>query len=240
MVNLIKKDIITTIISDKKQIIKYILVFLGAYLILNALTYSILSVFISYLMLANTFYCDYENNSRNFIKSMPVSKEDIVYSKYIMGIGLILITTTIITLSNQILSIFFYRGPVLNDVLFSVNIFLMIISFVLPMYFKFGYNKVRILAGISSVFIGGLYSGFLNLIGILVYMDKQVSLGIYIGYGMSFAGPFSNIFQTINDYMMNNINVTYVNLYTISIATAIIFILSMYTSIRIAKSSNRL
>lgn len=236
MLSLIKKDIITSITGDRKQLIKYIFIFLGVYLILNAFAYSMVSIFISYLMLANTFYCDYENNSRNFIKSMPTSKEDIVYSKYIMGIGLILIITTIITVANQILSIFFYRIPVLNDVLLSVNVFLIIISFVLPMYFKFGYNKVRILGGITGVVILIVYGGFFNIIAQRVYQVIQQNLGNHISYGYFFTGPFSDILEYIA-MNLSNVNIKYFNLYTLSMITIIIFILSMYVSVKIVKNN---
>lgn len=180
------------------------------------------------LILANTFYCDYENNSRNFIKSMPTSKEDIVYSKYIMGAAIILIITVLCTIINQIFSVFLLREVVLDDIYFGVNSFLIIISIILPLYFRFGYHKVRGLCGFISVWILIFCIATLSMISDKVFhSSKSDSVIVYVT-----SGPFAKVI--IN--FIENATTKYLNLNTMTFITIIIFIISMYASLKIIKS----
>ena len=126
MFELIKKDIITTIISNKKSNLQYLFILLFFYTFLNPISYFTVNIIISYLILISSFKQDYENNSENFILSMPVNKENLVYSKYIFGFSLIIITTVMNSIITWILGGVFYRGSVLNDVLISNIIFIWI------------------------------------------------------------------------------------------------------------------
>lgn len=83
---------------------------------------------------------------------MPVSIEDIVYSKYLLGVGLIISVTIIVSLLSKLTSLVFFRNMVLNDVFFSVNIFLAILTILLPLIFKFGYGKMKVCGFIVSIF----------------------------------------------------------------------------------------
>lgn len=230
MLNLIKKDIITSIKAEGIKNIKYLLIFLVFYVIFRDQHYYITPVFISYLILANTFYCDYENNSRDFIKSMPTSSEDIVYSKYIMGVATILIITILCTIINQIFSVFLLREVVLDDIYFGVNSFLIIISIILPLYFKFGYHKVRGLCGFISVFILIFCINTLSMISDKVFYSSRSDY--FISYG-----PLSSIGNVIINFI-ENASSKYLNLNTITFITLIIFIISMYASLKIIKSKN--
>lgn len=228
MINLIKKDIITSIISEGKSNIKYILIFLVFYIVSKEQHYYITPVFISYLIIANSFYCDYENNSRNFIKSMPISLEDIVYSKYLMSAGVIIITTIFCTMINQIFSIFLFREVVLDDIYIGVNSFLIIISIVLPLYFKFGYHKVRTLCGFISVWILILCISILSMVSDKVFYSSRIDCFI------SYASTNSISSNIIN--LIENISTKYLNLNTMTIIILIIFIISMFISLKIIKS----
>lgn len=237
MFNLIKKDIITSIKAEGISNIKYLLIILIFYLIFRDETHYITPIFISYLILANTFYCDYNNNARNFIKSMPTSMEDIVYSKYIMGVGTILLVTILCSIINKISSTFFFRSPVLNDLYFSVNIFLLISSFILPIFFKFGYHKVRTLCGVLGVGITIISTSLFSVVSDKVYYLRQyegVSEGSSTSIGYFYQST-TNIFEKFIDYLYN-IDARYVNLNTLTFITLIIFIISMYISLKIVKS----
>lgn len=228
MFDLIKKDIITSMKTEGIKNIKYIFVFVISYLLFNSAHYYIAQVFISYLILANTFYCDYENNSRNFIKSMPTSSDDIVYSKYIMGLGTILVTTIICTIINQIFSVFSLRGVVLDDIYFGVDIFLIIISVILPLYFRFGYHKMRTLCGVISVFISTLCMSILSMVSDNVFYSSRPDH--FISYATT-----SKIGNVIINFIENT-STKYLNLNTMTFITLIIFIISMYISLKIIKS----
>ena len=151
MFKLIKKDIITTITSNKKAILEYLFILGFLYTVLNPFSYFTANIIISSLILLSTYRYDDENNAGNFILSMPVNKEKLVYSKYIMSFGLIVITSIINSIITAVIGGIFYRGPVLNDILISNAAFLIMISIILPIIFKFGYGKSRFYVGGISI-----------------------------------------------------------------------------------------
>ena len=225
MFNLIKKDIIATITSNKKFLLEYLFILLFMYTILNQISYSTANIILSYLILMNTFRCDNENNSGDFILSMPTNKEKVVYSKYVMSFVLIIITTIMNSIITTLLGGIFYRGPVLNDVLMSNIVFLIIVSIVLPIILKFGYQKSKFyVVGISLIFASFVFT-ILNIVSMLVWNNshEETILGIIS------TGPLNDLFE----YIIENLNTTYINLFIISFVSILIFLLSMYVSLRI-------
>ena len=124
MFDLIKKDIIVTLRSDKQLLLRYIATLFVFHIILNPFSYYSANVFFSFIILTNTFSYDKENNTNRFMMSMPINKEDVVYSRYILSLGIIIITTTINNIVYEIMGGKLYRGPVLNGVLISLILFL--------------------------------------------------------------------------------------------------------------------
>ncbi|MCC0657378.1 MULTISPECIES: ABC-2 transporter permease [unclassified Clostridioides] len=224
MFNLIRKDLIVGVSSDGIRNLKYILLFFIFYFFLNSISYYTVSVVISYLIFVNTFECDYESDSRIFIRSMPVSIEDIVYSKYLLGVGLIIFITTIASLISKLTSLVFFRSMVLNDVFFSINIFLAILSIVLPLFFKFGYGKMKICGLIISILVYFVYGSILRMVSMIVYQVKHVNYSKVGGVYLS-------------NYITDMTNTRYINLYSITFLTIMIFIISMYFSIKISKKN---
>lgn len=224
MFNLIRKDLIVGVSSDGIRNLKYILLFFIFYFFLNSISYYTVSVVIGYLIFVNTFECDYESDSRIFIRSMPVSIEDIVYSKYLLGVGLIIFITTIASLISKLTSLVFFRSMVLNDVFFSINIFLAILSIVLPLFFKFGYGKMKICGLIISILVYFVYGSILRMVSMIVYQVNHVNYSKVGGVYLS-------------NYITDMTNTRYINLYSITFLTVIIFIISMYFSIKISKKN---
>ncbi|GAA0864157.1 ABC-2 transporter permease [Paraclostridium tenue] len=230
MLNLIKKDFIVSIKGEGIRNIKYVLVFLFMYFFFNSSSYYITPIFISYLIVANTFYNDYKSNNMNYINSIPLSKEDIVYSKYILAFIVIILVTTICSLINFILEPIFHRSSVLNDIYFSLSIFILIVSIVLPMYFKFGYHNIRTIAGILSVFI--FFIAFIPM-DIIATMIHHSSISNELSC-ISFTGTFSNLLN----FLVNQFRVMNISMPIIVITIFIIFILSMYISLKIINKKN--
>lgn len=230
MINLIKKDFIVSIRGEGIRNIKYLLVFLFMYFFLNSASYYITPIFISYLIVANTFYNDYKSNNMNYINSIPVSKEDIVYSKYILAFIVIILVTTICSLINFILEPIFHRSSVLNDIYFSLSIFILIISIVLPMYFKFEYHNIRNIAGGLSVVIFFIAFIPMDMIATMIYHSSTSNESSYI----SFSGSFSNLLN----FLVNQFSIMNISMPIIVMTIFIIFILSMYISLRIINKKN--
>lgn len=211
MLSLIKKDILVTLKSDKLLLLSYIATMYIFYTLFNPFAYCFASVFFSYLILSRSFYYDNENDSNRFIMSMPTSKEDIVYSKYILGFGLIILITMINNACIELMSGQFFRGTVLNDVLSSLTIYLILISIVLPTFFIFKNQNI-------SKFIG-------IVVGTLLFL---VSVFFIIASDM---GPDTNDFiWTMKVMNIFTINFTFYNL---SIISVIIYIFSMFLSLKI-------
>lgn len=166
MFDLIKKDIIVTLRSDKQLLLRYIATLFVFHIILNPFSYYSANVFFSFIILTNTFSYDKENNTNRFMMSMPINKEDVVYSRYILSLGIIIITTTINNIVYEIMGGKLYRGPVLNGVLISLILFLLIVSIMLPVFFKFKYSKWSIGFGYIIIFVIYIQvSVFLMLVG---------------------------------------------------------------------------
>lgn len=184
MFDLIKKDIIVTLKSDKQLLLRYIATLFVFHIILNPFSYYSANVFFSFIILTNTFSYDKENNTNRFMMSMPINKEDVVYSRYILSLGIIIITTTINNIVYEIMGGKLYRGPVLNDVLISLILFLLIVSIMLPVFFKFKYSKWSIGFGYIIIFV--IYirvSVFLMLVG---DSTRNTDGGILNLYSLSF------------------------------------------------------
>lgn len=231
MINLIKKDFIVSIKGEGIRNIKYVLVFLFMYFFFNSSSYYITPIFISYLIVANTFYNDYKLNNMNYINSIPVSKEDIVYSKYILAFIVIILVTTICSLINFILEPIFHRSSVLNDIYFSLSIFMLIMSIALPMYFKLGYHNIRTIAGILSVFIFFIAFIPMDMIATMIHHSSISNESSYI----SFSGSFSNLLN----FLVNQFRVMNISMPIIVMTIFIIFILSMYISLKIINKKNK-
>lgn len=184
MFDLIKKDIIVTLRSDKQLLLRYIATLFVFHIILNPFSYYSANVFFSFIILTNTFSYDKENNTNRFMMGMPINKEDVVYSRYILSLGIIIITTTINNIVYEIMGGKLYRGPVLNDVLISLILFLLIVSIMLPVFFKFKYSKWSIGFGYIIIFVIYIQvSVFLMLVG-----DSTINTddGILNLYSLSF------------------------------------------------------
>ncbi|MGL5329496.1 MAG: ABC-2 transporter permease [Peptostreptococcaceae bacterium] len=238
MIKLIKKDLMTTLTCNKRAKLQYLFILIFLYTLLNPISYFMANIIISYMIVTYTFIYDEENNSKNFILSMPVSKEDIVYSKYILSFILIVVTSIINSIITWIIGGVIYRGPVLNDLLISNATFLIVMSMVLPIIFKFSYKK-------SKFFVGGIYvlgtlyfCSVFSMIADIMYRnnhnDEHLISYMVIG--------FNEEFNKLMEHLYHNLNTDYINLFTINIMSILIFVISLYISLKIVnknKSNNR-
>lgn len=180
MFGLIKKDILVTMKSDKQLLFRYILTLFICYIILNPFSYYTANVFLSYVALINTFAYDYENNANKFIMSMPIDKENIVYSKYILSLILIITTTIVNNIIFEVFSIKWHRGAVLNDVLISLILYLLVVSIVLPIHFYFKNKNVKFIFGLIVIIAVFLQVGmFLYLLVDPALSNDNSALNLY-------------------------------------------------------------
>ena len=108
---------------------------------------SILVLFINLLSL-NTFYYDEAAKWEHYALCLPVSRKQVVLSKYLLSLFLMLGVTAAAILCIGVFDGLLQRGDVIKDMqylLATVGITLCLLSFGIPIYYKFGPEKGRIL-----------------------------------------------------------------------------------------------
>lgn len=233
MFKLIKKDLIVglKVRSLKTAIITFII---GLFL-LTAFSFifpTILPIMITFIVVMNSFYYDTINKSESFMLSLPNKREDVVYSKYI----LILIVLFVSLASMYILfGINILKSPrvmVLQDVFVSSVTILFSFGIIIPIIFKYGYKIGRIIAPIITIFIGYLSYKSSRAYEFLNTGDET----LLIGFSRKIGVLIYKIFNFKNyDYKIMSMNVYFILLIAI---TLILFITSLYISLRIYKNKD--
>ena len=234
MFNLIKKDFIVCIKSERFNIIKYVLIFILMYLFCNDISYYATPVVLTYLIVIGVFSSDYENNSFKFIRSIPVDMDDIVYARYIIG-ALTSIVITILTLFlHDLLSIYMFRRTVFNDFIFAIDINLIILSIAMPTFFKFGYEKTKIAVSVISIAVFMIFGSFLNALSEKIYRINNAEALISMTTSRyETIHAFNQIFRGI----VSGVNVENINMISVGIICILVFIMSMLISIKCMKKN---
>ena len=165
MFSLLKKDLIACFKIDLKTIIK---VLVGMFLISIILMPSVLTpysavtltFFISYIFIFRSFYLDELNKCDYFLNSLPIEKEDIVYSKYLFAVFVIIISLLFSYCYSRVAeNIWGYANFDMDIVLMILILILILISISFPLNFKYGYIKSYIILNliIAAIVIFGIY-----------------------------------------------------------------------------------
>lgn len=235
MFNLIRKDFIVCIKSERFNLIKYILIFILMYLFCNDISYYATPVLITYLMMIGVFSSDYDNNSSKFIRSIPIDLDEVVYSRYLIGIATSVVITILTLFIHDLLSISMFRRTVFYDYVFAIYINLIVLSVTMPLFFRFGYEKVKIVASVTAISIFTVFGSFLNAISEKIYNASHAGTLIAINSSRyETIHAFNQIFRGI----VSKINSNSINIVTIGIVCITIFILSMGISLK-AMRKNR-
>lgn len=232
MFNLIKKEIVKVINNEANNIFKYILIFLVLYIGFNNLFYSGISILLSYMVIGNIFNHNEKVNSKSYINKISCTYEDIVFVRYLIATVIIVIMNLLIIFIMKISSILMFRGIVFNDVVFSVNTFLIIMSIVIPIFFRYGYHNVRFLCGTLGIIIYCIFGSFINMFNDRIYELEYFKLYQAKIILNDYSGTFSKAMSKI----VYGIDQKYLSLFFITTLIIILFIFSMYISLRIIKN----
>lgn len=158
MVNLLKKDIMACFKMDFRMILKLIIGIMVFSTILMPLAPIAIPLFISYIFIIRSFQLDELNKCDYFFNSMPIDKEDIVYSKYILSTIIIIISLIFSYLFSFVIESVWYVNLLTIESILNILIILLILSSItLPIMFKYGYNKsyvfVNLITGITVVIV---------------------------------------------------------------------------------------
>lgn len=114
----------------------------------NLSMFNIMIVLIAVMQPITTLSYDEHYNWDRYVISMPVRRSSVVLSKYILGFGLSLITTLIVTIATIVMTKI-TDGTDLQTSLLTVLGFILgtniLLAFILPILFKFGVEKGRVL-----------------------------------------------------------------------------------------------
>lgn len=161
MVNLLKKDLIACFKADTKTIMKLII---GIF-IFSSILYSLSSItiplFISYIFIIRSFQLDEMNKCDYFFNSLPIEKEDVVYSKYLLSTIVIMSSLIFTFIYSKIMRSFWGFSNFNLDIALSIlSTVLFLISILFPIVFKYGYKKSYILLNliIAVVVIVSIFS----------------------------------------------------------------------------------
>lgn len=231
MLKLIKIDIEKIIQKEKHHILKYIIIFLVLYFGLNELSYSGISILISYLIVINTFHNGHNDEFKDNIIDVSSLNEDVVYTKYIVAVITIIIINMIIICLMTLCSTLMFRSIVLNDILFSINVFIAIMSFTLPIFFKYEYYSAKFTCGTISIVIYCIFGSFINMINDRIYEVNFLKMYKEEMFLNDYSGSFSKVMSKI----VYGVDTKYLNSYFITTIAIILFIGSMYVSLKIIK-----
>ena len=165
MFNLLKKDLMCCFKIDSKTITKIIIGIIlisvilmpSIFMPLSAIT---LTFFFSYIFIFRSFYLDEINKCDYFFNSMPIEKEDIVYSKYLFATLIIIVALLLSYLYSKFAqAIWGYSNFDMDIVLITLILMLLLISISFPLTFKYGYRKSYIILNliVAVVVIVGIY-----------------------------------------------------------------------------------
>ena len=153
MINLLKKDIRACFKTDFKMIIKLLVGIVVFSTILMPFATVAIPLFLSYIFIIKSFQIDELNKCDYFFNSMPIDKEDIVYSKYILSTIIILISLIFSYIYSYVIkSIWYVDLLTIESILIILNLLLLLVSITLPIIFKYGYNKTERAQKALSVF----------------------------------------------------------------------------------------
>lgn len=158
MINLLKKDIRACFKTDFKMIIKLLVGIVVFSTILMPFSTVTIPLFLSYIFIIKSFQIDELNKCDYFFNSMPIDKEDIVYSKYILSTIIILISLIFSYIYSYVIkSIWYVDLLTIESILIILNLLLLLVSITLPIIFKYGYSKsyiaINLIVGITLVIV---------------------------------------------------------------------------------------
>lgn len=158
MINLLKKDIRACFKTDFKMIIKLLIGIVVFSTILMPFSTVTIPLFLSYIFIIKSFQIDELNKCDYFFNSMPIDKEDIVYSKYILSTIIILISLIFSYIYSYVIkSIWYVDLLTIESILIILNLLLLLVSITLPIIFKYGYSKsyiaINLITGITLVIV---------------------------------------------------------------------------------------
>lgn len=167
-----------------------VLIFIGAMAVSKgenfASSISVVLVMLPVAIVTNTFGFDEKVKWENYAITMPITRKDIIKSKYITLIISVIAATAFITIVNifiQVLSSRIIFSGIVETISFGFSVGIIFSAIIIPIVCKFGLEKMRILLMLIVV-IPCLIIAYLqdnvNQIKTLFNLNVLINYGVYI------------------------------------------------------------
>ncbi|WP_251861920.1 ABC-2 transporter permease [Clostridium sp. Marseille-Q2269] len=150
MLNLIKKDLMITK-SYMMKVLAGIIFSIFIFYNIDKQNMFVYCMYVSVYIIITTSFTYGEISKEDYIlNSLPIKKNQVVWAKYISVILYFAFTLIVIYIIAFIAYILNFRNiigfPTIKTVIYSLIVILVSTGLQLPIYFKFGYNRGRIIA----------------------------------------------------------------------------------------------
>lgn len=174
MHNLIMKDVLI-----QKRILPYLILYIPFVVFINGkfnsnTLYIIISLTITFMLSSNSFALDEVSQSSKVIVSLPVSRKEVVLSKYLSIFLYIVFAIILTSAAGVIFTLFGARNTRLNYITISeiksIAVSCTLVSCIIfPLQFKLGYAKARI----ATIMV---YIMLFSAVPILMYKLNNVTI----------------------------------------------------------------
>lgn len=181
MKGLILKDLF--VLKQQSRLLTGLVVFYFLYaLVIEDVRMLNMIILVSLMLPMITMAYDEKSKWEKYALAMPVTRDTLVLSKYLFAIALLLAGVIAVGAASSLI-VFFSRGMNIKEVLMmSVTvgaIGLMFQALILPILFKFGVEKTRVIMMVivfMPVFLGAMS----DRLGISIPGDGTLTLGLYL------------------------------------------------------------
>lgn len=167
MKGLLLKDYLTLKSSFKTMIIVYVIFCVVGIVSENQFFIAFPAIYFS-MLTTTAMSWDERCNFNHFAGIMPVKKYDIVISKYIMGIILCVISVVLGVISG-----IFVNAGIIESIISGISISIVYQSLRIPIIFKFGVEKSRIIMLVAFVCV-------FVIIGAINFITEKINIEIFI------------------------------------------------------------
>lgn len=179
MIGLILKDLLNLKKQAKIYLILVIFYFVFGITNKNPSMFSTMMTLVAVMIPITAMSYDERSKWDRYALTMPISRETIVGSRYLMGLIFLLTAFSLSILANMVFSKMYITEDVLTSSLATLSIGITIMSFIFPIMFKFGVEKGRIL--IMLVFFAPIaLIPLLSKLGITMPNEETIKSFIYL------------------------------------------------------------
>lgn len=190
MIGMIKKDMLMVKNNAKSMLVTIMLYVF--YTLMFDMDMSFLLPFMALMISISTFQYDDYNGWHAFVSTLPFGRVNVVKSKYVTTLVLIIITTIIGILFHFLISNQVVTSEYFSRLAGEIVAMIFMMSVLFPILFKYGAEKGRL----AMMVIG------ISIVGIVLLVTKFIQIDIPISFIKFFNSYYAVIFIVISIIMI--------------------------------------